>query len=151
MTRAYDLILKKLDKITYEIIEHQKITNAEEGLEIFKEKNCFKTLAFQNKDTIYLVLLQADDKLDYKKLANYLEINRSNIKKVDISLLEKYGYDYGSIGPIPINSKMISIIDNKVLEYEEIICGIGINTKSLKIKTNDLLKISEGNIVEIRR
>lgn len=151
MNIAYNQIIEKLKKanIEYEIIKHKSITNVEEGNQIFKNcSNCFKTLAFYTKSDQYLITISALDKLDFKKLTQKLKIKRNDLKMISNKKLLELGYNIGSISPIDI-SGMINICDKKIRKYDKIYCGVGDNKKTLLISTENLLKITDTQIIDI--
>jgi len=64
---------------------------------------------------------------------------------------KELGYQIGGISPIPTVSNIVVIIDKKVLGKEKIYCGIGVRTKSLELKSSDLVKIVGAKVSDITK
>jgi prolyl-tRNA editing enzyme YbaK/EbsC (Cys-tRNA(Pro) deacylase) len=96
------------------------------------------------------VILRFNDRLKYSKIVKLLGINRNDLKMCDPKVLvEKYGYEIGSLSPIKVYGDITIIIDKRIYEFEYIVCGVGISTKTLKINVLDLLKEPSNIIADI--
>lgn len=142
---VYEL-LDKL-KIPYERIDHDKADTMEVCEEIDKKlgvtmcKNLF--LRNQQKTTFFLLLIPGDKKFMTKDLSKQLGISRLSFAEPEF--MEKYlNITPGSVSVLGLmNDKdwdITLLIDRDVLEAEYIGCHPCINTSSLKIKTDDIIK-----------
>ena len=142
---VYEL-LDKL-KIPYERIDHDHADTMEVCEEIDKKlgvtmcKNLF--LRNQQKTTFFLLLIPGDKKFMTKDLSKQLGISRLSFAEPEY--MEKYlNITPGSVSVLGLmNDKdwdVTLLIDKDVLDSEYIGCHPCINTSSMKIKTNDIIK-----------
>ena len=142
---VYEL-LDKL-KISYERIDHDRADTMEVCEEIDKKlgvtmcKNLF--LRNQQKTTFFLLLIPGDKKFMTKDLSKQLGISRLSFAEPEF--MEKYlDITPGSVSVLGLmNDKdwdVTLLIDRDVLEAEYIGCHPCINTSSMKIKTDDIIK-----------
>jgi prolyl-tRNA editing enzyme YbaK/EbsC (Cys-tRNA(Pro) deacylase) len=145
---AHEKIISKLKKhrISYNLYSHKALLSSSDAYErrdlAFNTENGFKALAFQISDRLLLAALHGRDKIDYKKISEFLGVKRKDINVASAELLEKFGYTPGGISPIPATENTEVIIDSKILEYEKIVCGSGDGEKSIEINSEDLLNIT---------
>ncbi|MGL6201683.1 MAG: prolyl-tRNA synthetase associated domain-containing protein [Lachnospiraceae bacterium] len=143
--RVYDL-LDKL-KIPYEGVDHdaadtiEACESVEHVLGISVCKNLF--LRNQQKTTFFLLLIPGDKKFMTKDLSKQLNISRLSFAEPEY--MEKYlDITPGSVSVLGLMNDrdwyVDLLIDKDLLEYEYIGCHPCINTSSLKIKTDDIIK-----------
>jgi Uncharacterized conserved protein len=143
--RVYDL-LDKLN-IPYEGVDHDVASTIEEcevvdeALGIAMCKNLF--LRNQKKNTFFLLLMPGDKKFMTKDLSSQLNISRLSFAEPEY--MEEYlDITPGSVSVLGLmNDKdwyVDLLIDKDLLEEEYIGCHPCMNTSSLKIKTEDILK-----------
>ncbi len=142
---VYEL-LDKL-KIPYERVDHEVAATMEEcaiideALGVTMCKNLF--LRNQQKTTFFLLLMPGDKKFMTKDLSKQLGISRLSFAEPEY--MEKYlNITPGSVSVLGLmNDKDLYVdllIDKDVLDSEYIGCHPCVNTSSLKIKTDDILK-----------
>lgn len=143
--RVYDL-LDKL-KIPYEGVDHDAADTIEaceavdQAFGISMCKNLF--LRNQQKTTFFLLLIPGDKKFMTKDLSKQLNISRLSFAEPEY--MEKYlDITPGSVSVLGLMNDrdwyVDLLIDKDLLEYEYIGCHPCINTSSLKIKTDDIIK-----------
>ncbi|MGC4020292.1 MAG: prolyl-tRNA synthetase associated domain-containing protein [Muricomes sp.] len=143
--RTYDL-LDKLH-IPYEGVDHdvaptiEACRAVEDELGILPCKNLF--LCNRQKTTFFLLLMPGDKKFLTKDLSAQLNISRLSFAEPE--LMEKYlGVTPGSVSVLGLmNDKdwyVDLLIDKELLESEYLGCHPCMNTTTLKIKTDDILK-----------
>lgn len=143
--RVYDL-LDKLG-ISYEGVDHgvaatiEECEVVDEALGIAMCKNLF--LRNQKKNTFFLLLMPGDKKFMTKDLSSQLNISRLSFAEPEY--MEEYlDITPGSVSVLGLmNDKdwyVDLLIDKDLLEEEYIGCHPCMNTSSLKIKTEDILK-----------
>lgn len=143
--RVYDL-LDKLN-IPYEGVDHDVAATIEacqvidEALGLSMCKNLF--LRNQQKTTFFLLLMPGDKKFMTKDLSKQLNISRLSFAEPEY--MEKYlDITPGSVSILGLmNDKdwyVDLLIDKDLLKDEYIGCHPCMNTSSLKIKTDDILK-----------
>jgi Ala-tRNA(Pro) deacylase len=145
-------IYKILDdlQISYEKYDHPAVFTVAEaalydrGIDAGKSKNLF--LRNVKGDTHYLVVMQADKRLDLQRLATLL--NESKLSFASEERLVKYlGLTPGSVSPFGLinnaDKSVNVIVDNDLLTYEKLAYHPNINTATLTIATEDLKKFLE--------
>ena len=91
----------------------------------------------------YVVALQASRKVDFGKLARVLAIKRSNIQFATPAQVQQFtGFVVGSIPPFGLPPQVSMILDQAVLNSQDIWCGSGIPTISLRIAAEHLKALS---------
>lgn len=142
---VYEL-LNKL-KIPFEGVDHnvahtiEECHAVDEALSVQVCKNLF--LRNQQKTTFFLLLIPGDKKFMTKDLSKQLNISRLSFAEPEY--MEKYlNITPGSVSVLGLmNDKdwyVDLLIDKDLLDKEYIGCHPCINTSTLKIKTDDILK-----------
>lgn len=57
--------------------------------------------------------------------------------------------EVGGVSPIPTIENANIILDESVNEYEKILCGSGSCDKTLEIRIDDLLKLTQAKVLKI--
>ena len=135
-------VLNKLN-IEYQMVEHEEVFTAEQSKHI---KNMIegvggKTLFLKDKNNYYLYLLDDERQAKLKFLSKSLNIGRLSFGNED-ELYDKLKLKKGSVTPLGIindNSSVILIID-KTLKGKKILTHPNINTATVSIRYDDLIK-----------
>lgn len=140
--------LKELN-IEYEELSHKAVYTIEEALnENIQNKidgiEC-KNLFVKSNHNYYLILLEGTKRADLKKLANLL-----NVKKLIFSSQEELNeilkLARGNVTPMGIindHENKVTLLIDKDLENQKLLVHPNINTKTISITYNDLLKFIE--------
>src|SRR5574344_632100 len=143
MDNVYEL-LDKLN-IDYKMIEHKAVFNIEEinqlklDIEGIGCKNLFLT---DHHNNYYLYVIKDDKKADLKILQEILDVKRLSFASTSC-LYERLKLTPCSVSPIGIindNGSVILLLD-KELNNSKILVHPNINTRTLSMEYNDLLKI----------
>lgn len=135
-------------KIKYEEITHEAIYTIEEAQNIFDKiegigvKNLFLT---DHKGHYYLVVLEENKRADIKEIASLVEKNNLSFGSED-RLYEILKLKQGSVTPLGIindHNKSVAIIIDKDLINHKLLIHPNINTKTLSIEYQDLIKFIE--------
>ena len=129
--------------IEYQMVEHEEVFTAEQSKHI---KNMIegvggKTLFLKDKNNYYLYLLDDERQANLKFLSKSLNIGRLSFGNED-ELYDKLKLKKGSVTPLGIindNSSVILIID-KTLKGKKILTHPNINTATVSIRYDDLIK-----------
>ena len=135
-------VFNKLN-IEYQMVEHEEVFTAEQSKHI---KNMIegvggKTLFLKDKNNYYLYLLDDERQANLKFLSKSLNIGRLSFGNED-ELYDKLKLKKGSVTPLGIindNSSVILIID-KTLKGKKILTHPNINTATVSIRYDDLIK-----------
>lgn len=112
-----------------------------------------KTIVFKIKDSFWvLAAVRCRDRIDYRKLAAALHVNRRQLSTLSAERIEsELGYEVGGVGPIPLRKEVLAVFDTNLCNIETIYCGSGKNTRTLELKFVDLLAASGGQVHSIAR
>ena len=101
-----------------------------------------------SKDQFFLADIAADRRLEFSKLEKLLP----QVKKLEFATKEEVlsvtGCEAGSVHPIGWLYSLDTFLDGSVLENEFVNFNIGLLTKSVRIKKDDLVRILKPKIVE---
>jgi len=146
-------ILQK-EKVEYELLHHEPVFTMDDVKEVLciSKESMAKTLVFEDVKTnkYFIVVVLGNLRVNMHKLALVLQIPISRIKMVKPEkIIEILGSPLGGIPPFGHPNEIKIIFDNHILDKEYIYCGIGTNINSLKIKTQDLIRISKAEIYDV--
>lgn len=138
-------LLKNLN-IEYNIIEHDPVYTVEEAehIENMIDGIGCKNLFLKDKNSYYLYILQEYKKADLKQISHELNIGRLSFASEE-ELNDKLKLKKGSVTPMGIindNSSVILIID-KELKKETILVHPNVNTATISIRYDDLIRYIE--------
>lgn len=118
----------------------------------FPVDHLVKTLAFRSGESWILVAILAQDRVDYRRLADTCGVARSAITAPSPQEVEAtLGVEVGGVPPIRLNDRVRVLIDQGVLERETVFCGAGQPGKTLEISAQDLLDLCGGRVAAIAR
>lgn len=139
-------VLKELN-IIYEEISHDKVMTIEEAKKIENMIDGIgsKSLFLTDKKNYYLVVLEENKKANIKDLMVVIGCKKLSFASSD-RLKEVLDLEEGSVTPLGIindeNNKVILLIDHE-LKDKKILFHPNINTKTISIWYNDLIKFTE--------
>ena len=139
-------VLKELN-IFYEEISHNKVMTIEEAKKIenmidgIGSKNLFLT----DKKKYYLVILEENKRANIKELINIIGCNKLSFASSE-KLKEILGLEEGSVTPFGIindkDNRVVLLID-KDLRDNQLLFHPNINTKTISVNYDDLIKFIE--------
>lgn len=153
------MVYKRLDEMSmkYELQEHEPVYTIEdmERLHICETGEVPKNLFLRDGSgkRHFLVLLQKDKSADLKQLAK--TINRSRLSFGSDERLEKYlGLKPGAVSALGVlndaNAEVEVIIDKDLVGCEKVGVHPNVNTSTVWLSFDDLIKIIKSNGNEIR-
>ena len=139
-------ILNELN-INYEELEHKAVYTIEEALkenipERINGTEC-KNLFVKSKNGYYLIFLRCDKRADLKSIATIAGTTKfyfANEKELN----EILGLTAGAVSPLGIindKNNVVTILIDKELENKKVLVHPNINTKTISIHINDLIKL----------
>ena len=78
--------------------------------------------------------------------------NQTNltIEKADADYVrESTGFAIGGVAPLGHKNKPLYFFDNTLVDFDEVWCAAGTPSSLFKLKTKDLLKVTEAKILNI--
>lgn len=152
---AYNRFLSALERsgVPYRIHAHAASVTFQDAAEFldFPLERLLKTVAFQVKNGPWvLAALRGRDRVDYKKLAAHLEINRTQLRSLPPDEVEtKLDYPLGGVAPFPTRPNTRIIFDKRAVDLGVIFCGTGRNDHTLEISAPALAALCGASIAPI--
>jgi len=155
LTSSAQKIQDQLNSLGYEytVIEHAESTRTAQ--EAADRAGCelgqiVKSLIFKGKDSgkPILVLTSGANRVDEKRISEYAgePINRADADFVRAVT----GFAIGGVPPIGHIQKMETYIDEDFLKYPTIWAAAGTPNAIFELKTDDLQKMTNGNMVRVK-
>jgi prolyl-tRNA editing enzyme YbaK/EbsC (Cys-tRNA(Pro) deacylase) len=109
-----------------------------------------KSILFLADGSPQLIIANGLNRVDYKKLADYLGISRRRLKlaKAD-EVLEITGYPVGTVPPFGHNQPIPTIIEANVVEQKELYAGGGEINALIRLKTAELQRVLQAPILPL--
>ncbi|MDG6904349.1 MAG: hypothetical protein JRN20_01030 [Nitrososphaerota archaeon] len=155
-------LLEVLNKegVEYKLYEHPPVYTSEQAAKVrgVELKTGVKAMVLKKKFSVseasaalenqYLLAdIAADRRLDFKKLEKLID---SSIKKLEFATKEEVisvtGCEAGSVHPVGRLFGLDTYLDESVLENEFVNFNIGLLTKSVRIRKDDLVRILEPRV-----
>ena len=138
------------EKLNAEIIWHEKrgasTSEAEQSLGV-TAADIAKTILFITKDKKpIMVIIMGDRRVDTKKLKKIVE-KKVRIAKPD-EVLQHTGHPVGGVTPLGCKD-IPKFIDKSVLGMKTVFSSAGSPYASLKIDVDELLKTTQGKIIDV--
>ena len=111
----------------------------------------FKTLVtVGNSKTNYVFVVPGNNELDLKKAAK--AVNEKSIEMVpQKTLLPLTGYIHGGCSPIGMKKLFKTVIDETAILFDYIFVSAGKIGMQIKINPNDLIKLINGQFIDIKK
>jgi uncharacterized protein (TIGR02118 family) len=111
-----------------------------------------KSVVFLVGETPFLVYGCGTRRVDPRKLADRLNVNRKQVKLADaLQVLDLTGYAVGTVPPLGLKTTMATFMDPAVEQHEVIYAGGGGIKALLKMTSADLLRISNAEVAPMLR
>ena len=136
--------------ITYEVVCHEPVRSMDDVLRVLKVPlaQTAKTLVVKYKNELILAVVPGDKRLSKKLLAAVLHVGRGQLDLLAQEEVElKTGMPIGGVPPFGIADRVV--IDENVMRQEQIYCGFGSLTSSLKISPKDIQRLSPATVGSI--
>jgi len=106
-----------------------------------------KSVVFLVDDKPFLVYGCGTRRVDFRKLAQRLNVSRKRVKLADAAqVLDLTGYAVGTVPPVGLKTEMPTFMDPAVREYDVIYAGGGGINALLKMTSAELLRASRAEI-----
>lgn len=141
-------------KVKYEPYEYEVDESDLSGVKIahqigLPEEIVFKTLVAKGDKTGYVVfVIPCAYELDLKKCAAVSANKRVELVAVK-ELLSITGYVRGGCSPIGMKKKFPTYFDESIQLFDEITVSAGVRGCQLRVKRNDILKLTEAICADI--
>ncbi len=153
MSRGLDIVRSFIDKheVEVEIVEFKTTTKTSQLAA--DALNCTvaqigKSIVFTNGSPI-VVVISGDKRVDVRKLSKLMN---GKVKKANATMVkEETGYTIGGVPPFPLPKNVVTLIDASLERFEEVWVAAGTPNSVMKIRVDDLKKITQANIVKVKQ
>jgi len=106
-----------------------------------------KSIVFNVEGEIVLVLVCGGNRVNEEKLSTHLG---KVVKKADADFVkEKTGYTIGGVPPFGYETQPQTFIDKELLNYKEVWAAAGANNTVFKTSPQELIKYSQGTVLNV--
>ena len=115
-----------------------------------KAEQIIKSLVFQIRDEPILVINNGLARVDRRRLAEHLEVGRKWVRFASPErALEITGYVVGSMPPFGHLNRLRTLIDSAVPEMPEIFGGGGDLNAMMRLAPEELLRVTEAEVIPL--
>jgi prolyl-tRNA editing enzyme YbaK/EbsC (Cys-tRNA(Pro) deacylase)/ubiquinone/menaquinone biosynthesis C-methylase UbiE len=101
---------------------------------------------------LFLIGVPANRKVDFGRVSTILNVSRNDLKMANqIQVEEITGFQVGSIPPFGLPKNVPVLLDTSFLELNEIWCGTGKSTESLRLTLEELKALSNPTFNEVSK
>ena len=142
-------------KVNFNLHHHDPVVTVEQAKVIVPHLtvNLIKTIVFKIKDGPWILAgVNGPDRIHYKYLAEIFGINRKLIRAVSAPDVETgLGFEIGGVGPFPVTSDVLVVLDESLMGLPHVFCGSGRNTVTVEIAPGDLAMAGQAKVAAIRK
>ncbi len=141
MNRLLDLFKK--EGVEFQLYEHEPVYTSVEASKVrgVELRSGVKALVLKSDDGNYLLAdLAADRKADIKKLQKVAGVGKLHFASRE-EVISVTGCEPGSVHPFGVLFGLPTYLDPSVLENEHVNFNIGLLTKSVRIRREDLMRL----------
>ena len=150
MEKESEQVLEMFEKnnVEYHVYEHEPAYTSEQaskarGVEL---KTGVKSMVMKTKEGKFILAnIAADRKIDMRKLAGIVGTKELKFATKE-EVVERINCEPGSVHPFGKLFGMKTFFDKSVLENESVNFNIGMLTKSVRIRREDLVRLMEAKI-----
>ncbi len=112
-----------------------------------------KSLAFLIDGQPVIILASGDQFVDDRKLADWFSVGRKKVKTAKPEqCIEIYGYAPGGVPPLAHRTSGLTVlIDDALQRYEQLYAAGGAHNAIFPIATAQLVEITQGQIVDVKK
>jgi len=137
------------NQVEFEETEHEAVYTSQKAARVIgleSEEAGVKSLLFKTKKAEFiLVLSPGNQKVDTKEIARMEDTKSLHFASPE-DVIEVTGIPIGCVPPFGHRTKLKTYLNEELLRCEYIYFNPGTHTKTIKIKSKDLLKVLENPI-----
>jgi Ala-tRNA(Pro) deacylase len=137
--------------VSYELLAHAHTETAAAEAEALgvEPSEVAKTLVLSTPAGHVRALLPASERIDLRKVREHVEGG----KRVHLATEEELGRDYpefelGAVPPFGGAADRV-LVDSRLAERETVVLEAGSHERSVRVRTDDLLRITRGEVVDL--
>lgn len=127
----------------YKLSEHEPVYTSEQAAEVRGTdlKMGVKALVLKTHESKFIIaLVAADRRIDLKRLAKHVNTKSLKLARPE-EVLKRTNCEIGSVHPFGIIHNLPTYLDTSVLENEYVEFNVGVHTKSIRMKSKDLVEL----------
>ena len=136
-------------RIEFEEIEHEAVYTSHKAAQVIgleAEKAGVKSLVFKTKEGGFILVLNpGNKKVDTKKISQ-MEDTKSIYFASPEEVLKVTGIPIGSVPPFGHKTRLMTYLNEALLACDYLYFNPGSHTRTIKLKSEDLLKVLENPI-----
>jgi Cys-tRNA(Pro)/Cys-tRNA(Cys) deacylase len=152
-TKVIDML--KESGFTYTVHEHTPVTTVDEAHQRVPHltHNLLKTVVFRIKDAHWiLAAVTGNVRIHYKKLADAMGVKRKDLRSIAPEQVEsELGFEIGGVGPFPVREDIRVVFDKTLAPLDNVFCGSGKNTRTIEMKSADLIRLANARVYPITK
>ncbi len=138
-------IMELLDSknVFYRVIEHESVFTSEQAAKVrgVELKSGVKALVLKTREGKFILgLIAADRRINLRKLAEIVNTRELSLARPE-EVLKVTNCEIGSVHPFGILHGLPTYMDVSILENEYVDFNIGVHTKSVEMKSKDLVDV----------
>ena len=151
----YGKVIEMLRKsgFAHTIHEHEPVTTIFEAHQKVPHltHNLLKTIVFRIKDADWiLAAVMGDVRIHYKKLAEAMDVKRKDLRSISPDqVCSELGFELGGVGPFPVREDIRVVFDATLASLGNVFCGSGRNTRTIEMKSTELIQLANGRVFSI--
>ena len=112
-------------------------------------KQIAKSIVFfeRTKNKLVQIFISGPNRVNLESFQNQTNLS---IEKADADYVrDNTGFAIGGVAPLGHKNRPIYFMDNTLVEFDEVWCAAGTPSSLFKLKTEDLLRVTEAKILNI--
>jgi Ala-tRNA(Pro) deacylase len=137
--------------ISYELIDHARTTTAAAEARVLGlgPHEIAKTVVLATPDGFVRAVLPASDRLDFGKLREILGTKDVELA-TEAALAGAYpDFELGAVPPLTGGDGDQVFVDRRLCENEWVVLEAGTHEQSLRLRTSDLVKLTDARLVDL--
>lgn len=152
MKKPYEAIVSLLQShdIAFETIEHEPVFTSEQAAAVrgLSLRAGAKSLLFKTKQGFVLVVLPGNQRVDTKKLKQYLGVKELRFATPE-EVVEQMGCEIGACYPFGTVAGLRTLMDETMTREPVISCNPGRHDISIKFAASDFMLLVKPEIVSV--
>lgn len=113
-------------------------------------ENIVKSILFSINDVCVLAITVGPTHIERRAIAAHFEVGRKKVKLVNPEkVLRETGYEVGGMPPFGHHTPLMTLIDQRVLEKEQVYAGGGSDQTLMRIKPGDILDATGAQVLDL--
>jgi Ala-tRNA(Pro) deacylase len=146
-------LIQQLDRasIAYELISHPRTTSAvaEANVLGLEPREVAKTVVLSTPEGFLRAVLPASERLDLGKVRTLLGMKDVRLATEQVLVGAYPEFELGAVPPLTGGAGDRVLVDHRLCENEWVVLEAGTHEQSLRLRTSDLLEMSDAQVVDL--